>query len=584
MSSTYACVIVTQLEEAVQVKEFHMVRRLFSLFAVLLFVFLAIDIVHGFANPSSSPATTLIAVDVTTPGEWEIYEKTGIPAYASLTGQGGGYLLAGADQAGLYKLQSLDIPYQVLEEDMGGKTYYIASVMPGRQTPRWQDYGRLLFDDGLQVLLRMDPKDADRIAEQGIQIQKLFDNPIVFVPEDSGQHFPSLIDPDPTVQIMIDQVISTTVYEYDGNLSGEWPVTIGGSPYTIVTRNTYSGEPIQKATQYVAEHLGDLGLDVEYHVWNASRPPNVIGEITGETDPEDIFLITAHLDDMPSGAIAPGADDNASGSTAVMIASEILSQYRWGCTLRFAYFTGEEQGLLGSNAYALRSSQNSENILGVLNLDMIGWNTPGSTPYIDLESASSVPGSVAIAQLFADVVDAYSIDLIPQISTTGTCCSDHVSFLNRGYPAILAIEDFSDFNPYYHSTNDLLSNLDIEYFTDLVRASVGTFAHMASCMIPDATGSIEGYVKEVEGGSPSEGADLYIESTTGWEAFATTNSSGYYTSTTSTGTYTVTASARGFFPATVSNVEIISGTVTTLDINLEREEYFYYIPFWVGVD
>jgi uncharacterized membrane protein len=103
-------------------------------------------------------------------------------------------------------------------------------------------------------------------------------------------------------------------------------------------------------------------------------------------------------------------------------------------------------------------------------------------------------------------------------------------------------------------------------------------------MIPDATGSIEGTVREAEGGSPIEGADLYMESTTGWEAFATTNSSGYYTSTTSTGTYTVTASATGFFPTTVSSVEIISGTITTLDINLNRQEYFYYLPYWVGVD
>ncbi|MGB3713731.1 MAG: M28 family peptidase, partial [Candidatus Promineifilaceae bacterium] len=278
----------------------------------------------------------------------------------------------------------------------------------------------------------------------------------------------------------------------DGNLSGEWPVIVGDQPFTITTRYTDSGEPIEKATEYVAEHMGNLDLDVEYHVWNVSRPPNVIGEMTGETDPDDIFLITAHLDDVvrinPLESIIPGADDNASGSTAVMIAADIFSQYRWGCTLRFAFFTGEEQGLLGSNAYANRSFQNGENIVGVLNLDMIGWNTPGSSRDIDLHAKSAVPGSVAIAQLFADVVDTYNIDLIPQISTYGSGGSDHVPFWNNGYAAILGIEDLGDFNDYYHTTNDLLRNMDIDYFTEFVRASIGTFAYMTSCMIPTESG------------------------------------------------------------------------------------------------
>ena len=81
----------------------------------------------------------------------------------------------------------------------------------------------------------------------------------------------------------------------------------------------------------------------------------MIGQITGETPLSPIFLIGAHLDDMPVGPTAPGADDNASGSAAVLVAADILSQYQWGCTLRFAFWTGEEQGLLGSAAYAQRS-------------------------------------------------------------------------------------------------------------------------------------------------------------------------------------------------------------------------------------
>jgi Zn-dependent M28 family amino/carboxypeptidase len=80
----------------------------------------------------------------------------------------------------------------------------------------------------------------------------------------------------------------------------------------------------------------------------------VIGEIPGLVNPDDIFIIGAHIDDVTG---TPGADDNASGSVATLLAADILSQYDWGCTLRFAFWTGEEQGLLGSDVYAHRSSQ-----------------------------------------------------------------------------------------------------------------------------------------------------------------------------------------------------------------------------------
>jgi hypothetical protein len=197
---------------------------------------------------------------------------------------------------------------------------------------------------------------------------------------------------------------------------------------------------------------------------------------------------------------------------------------------------------------------------------MIGWNTPGSSRDIDLHTKSTMPGSVAIAELYEDVIDAYDIDLIPEIILNGSGASDHASFWQYGYDAILGIEDFGDFNPYYHSTNDLLAYMDLDYFTEFVRASIGAFAHMTSCMIP--SGSLEGHVSQAEDGLPIEGADVSMVSATGWEESATTDSSGYYTSTTYIGTYTVTVSAEDYIPATVGGVELLTDTVTTLDFAL----------------
>jgi len=115
---------------------------------------------------------------------------------------------------------------------------------------------------------------------------------------------------------------------------------------------------------------------------------------------------------------------------------------------------------------------------------MIAWNSAGSNPDIDLHATSSIPETLVLAQLFADVVDAYNLNLIPSINPNGTGASDHASFWQYGYTAILGIEDGGDFNPYYHTTNDNLDNLqDLPYYTDFVKASVATFAHMSDCLI-----------------------------------------------------------------------------------------------------
>jgi hypothetical protein len=348
-------------------------------------------------------------------------------------------------------------------------------------------------NNDLETLLIDEPKSLDQVLHiQGPALSSTEFSPAAFDPITlqtlaSITYFEPVQAPHPTIQEMIDQVDQDTIYTYTGGLSGEWPVLIGGEPYTILTRHTDSGEPIRKATEYVTQHLTNLGLEVEVHNWESPNHPNVIGQITGQVNPENIYMITAHLDDQPSGPIAPGADDNASGSVATLIAADILSQYQWGCTLRFALWTGEEQGFEGSEAYADRASDRNENILGVLNLDMIGHDG-GGPPNARLFAKSSIPASIDIANLFVDVVQAYNIGLEPTVRIDGSTgeLSDNQSFWNEGYAAILAIE--GDLTPHYHKTTDTLANLNMDYYNEFVKASVGTFAHMTGCLMGEEPG------------------------------------------------------------------------------------------------
>ncbi len=382
----------------------------------------------------------------------------------------------------------------------------------------------------------------------------------------------------PIVAAMVNKVSSTTVYSYDAQLSGEVSTVIGGQPYTITTRNTRSGVPIQKATQFVYEHLQQHGLDMSYQAWSACSTSgrNVIGTLPGLVKPQEIVLITAHVDDMPSSGAAPGADDNASGSVGVMVAADILSNYRFERTLRFVFFTGEEQGLCGSEAYADERYAAGDDIVAVYNLDMIAWDAVGG-PTLRLHTRTSGnPGyaaDLAIAGVFTNVVQSYGLSsaLTPIIDADGESASDHASFWSNGYPAILAIEDdVNDFNAYYHTSNDRLANLNLPYFTAFVKASVGTVAHLAA---PLPYGVLQGTIGDSANGQPIAAADVTaVNGAT--SNHAVSNVGGQYTLWLSAGQYSVTASAYGYAPATIDIVTVPADVTTTQPITLTSVRFY----------
>lgn len=456
----------------------------------LLFVLgvLLLTIVGSTGAQTTTPHTQTLAYVPLNAVTKSILENEAIDIYARLQGQDGAYVLAGLSPEQTNQLRVIMPGLRVLDTAVHTNSYYLAHI-PADRTPRWppqwEDYGRILHNDGTQVLLQITPATAESLTAFGVEIAPLPDTPIALSQKTVSLREATVVTPNPIIQSLISEVDSADLMQYIGDISGQWPTMVGGQPYTIVTRNTDSDEPITKATQYIGEHLDTWGLDVSYHTWNATRPPNVIGEISGQTNPEDIYILSSHLDNMPSGPVAPGADDNGSGSVANLLAAQLLSQYKWDCTLRFAFWTGEEQGLLGSAAYAENMIAPGDNVLGVLNLDMIAHDAVDA-PIVDLHTRSWLPGSTSIANTFVDVVDAYDLALQPQVLQNVSLgnYSDNKSFWDEGIPAILAIEDYDDFTPYYHTTQDAPSTLNVDYYEAFTKAAVGTFAHMSNCLSP----------------------------------------------------------------------------------------------------
>ena len=116
---------------------------------------------------------------------------------------------------------------------------------------------------------------------------------------------------------------------------------------------------------------------------------NVLATLKG-SDPNDdrIFIISGHLDNMRTNVMdrtgdAPGANDDGSGTAAVMECTRVMSKYSFPATIIFVAVSGEEQGLLGSTFMADKAKIENWNIEAVLNNDIMGSNNSSETNIID---------------------------------------------------------------------------------------------------------------------------------------------------------------------------------------------------------
>ncbi len=238
----------------------------------------------------------------------------------------------------------------------------------------------------------------------------------------------------------------------------------------------------ESAGDYIQSFFSSLGLDdvhTESFSFNRNTSRNIVAERIGEVYPDDILIICGHYDSTTSNSTrvtnAPGADDNASGTAAVMEAARIFASRRFDYSVRFIAFSAEEWGLYGSQAYAAAARARGDSIIGVINLDMIGY--VDAVPE-DLDIIVN-DNSRWLAERLAEAASLYlglSSDKIVDASIT---YSDHSSFWDRGYPALLGIEDDDTPNPYYHKTGDTLATLNPAFMRSAAASAIALLAELA---------------------------------------------------------------------------------------------------------
>jgi hypothetical protein len=207
---------------------------------------------------------------------------------------------------------------------------------------------------------------------------------------------------------------------------------------------------------YLKQRLLDYQLDtVFFQHFKPNTPPNVVGIRYGTMEPDTFWLMGAHYDAVVPGA---GADDNASGTAAVIEMARVIRGYELEKSLILVLFSAEEVGLWGSTAF-VDSAINHIHVSGMINLDMIAY----SHNFTDSSVSVGVrPLCAGMLQIFNQACSLYVPEIkIETDSTSGILyASDHAPFWSAGIPGLFLIENLDrwggTFNPWYHQPADTI--------------------------------------------------------------------------------------------------------------------------------
>jgi len=254
--------------------------------------------------------------------------------------------------------------------------------------------------------------------------------------------------------------------------------------------NRYTGtEGCKKAAAYISQQFETMGMQTTSQNWSSwgnsllagfFSSQNVIGTHQG-TDPDGLIIFNAHYDTVKKTV---GAVDDASGTAGVLAAAYVLSQYQFKRTMEFVAFSGEEQGTLGSYAYARNLYDQHTPVLVELNADMIGKATSTETGKTIRLSITEDAGW--IASIMETMTQEYGLNfniirwqMIDRDAKSGW--SDYFKFTPLGYESVVVWP--AEWDPNMHTIRDDLSNVNISYLVNMTRHIAATMAILADMEI-----------------------------------------------------------------------------------------------------
>jgi hypothetical protein len=297
-----------------------------------------------------------------------------------------------------------------------------------------------------------------------------------------------------TKKLEVDDAIKLLLGEVSSDNIRSNLITIS-SYHTRHTKSKY----INEVAEWLKNQFKIMGYqDVSFHTFrenvdgNDYDLKNIVCKKDGINN-ECVIIVCAHYDSRvknlrDSTSRAPGANDNASGVSAILEIARILHKQKLYCNLQFVFFSGEEQGLLGSKHYAkFLKENNNVSKYRLINLDMVGYPklNPGLV-IVEIDNNTKlrynkVRENDAGSAKFGNIMRGMSRYAGLQYRLDSIYDSDYEPFEEEGSIVIGAYDGSGqeDLNPHYHDTSDIASHIDWNYLSAVTKMVLSTILKVA---------------------------------------------------------------------------------------------------------
>jgi len=251
---------------------------------------------------------------------------------------------------------------------------------------------------------------------------------------------------------------------------------------TRSARSRTPNKPIEAFIDHINKTLegGKLSYSLDRIEHNNTNQDSIRVRIEGAVNPETILVLGGHVDSTSgffSRNQAPGADDNASGSSVILetVRALVFSDFVPPKTIEFFWYAGEENGLLGSKEIARSYKDAGKNVEAVMQLDMVLY--PGNGDVIGLTTDYT---NVELTKIAEDLTSLYVGSPVERFKC-GYGCSDHASWHNNGFKTVFPFEStFDTSNKNIHTNRDVLdSRTSIEHAMKFAKIAVAFLVEMS---------------------------------------------------------------------------------------------------------
>ena len=257
----------------------------------------------------------------------------------------------------------------------------------------------------------------------------------------------------------------------------------------IGDRNVWRCEALDRAARYIAAQFSAGGYAPQLQTFDVARIPvsNVEAALTGDARAAELVVVGAHYDSV---AGCPAANDNGTGVAAVLELAQRFARRPQPRTIRFVAFVNEEPPFfrtaqMGSAVYANAAKARGDRVTAMLSLETMGYysDEPGSqhypagiaSLYPDVGNFIGVVANEASAELLSEIRRAFERKtrfplqtMVGADDVDGIGWSDHWSFWQAGYPAVMVTDTAPFRYPWYHTPHDTPDKIDFEKLAQVV--------------------------------------------------------------------------------------------------------------------